>query len=407
MWTSSRPTAEALDDADQLAGLRARYDLPPGLIRLDGDSGGPLPRTAPARLRRFVDHRRDPHTAKPRGESDWRREARLAAAALAPLIGAAPDELSIAESTSISLFKGLLAAARLRPERPILAVGRDCFPADRYLARSAADFIGGRLHLLDSVDDLAALPPDQVAVVALSHTDVRSGAVRAAAATTAEIHRLGALVLWDLSGSAGALDVDLHAWGADFAIGCGHRFLGGGAGAPAYSFVAGHHRSRLPTGWCHAAGVPHPLADGFTGSVSTLSLCDLRTSLSILDGVSTAALAAKAAGLVELFLERLESFCPETRITVLPPPSGMSRGAQLTLLHPQAQRIAHALRARDVVVDYAEPDLIRLNFAPSWLRYVDIWEATEQLHATLHEVQRPADSEPGVVAPRGGFPRLA
>jgi kynureninase len=387
VWTNTRPTAEALDHADVLAGLRVRYDLPPGLIRLDGNSGGPRPRTAPARLRRFVEHRREPHTSCARGESEWRGEAQLAATSLAPLIGAAPGEITVAETTSINLFKALLAAARLRPDQPILAVGRECFAADCLLARSAADFIGGQLHLISSLDDLELLPPNQIAVVALSHTDVRTGAVRDGAAVTAEIHRRGALALWDLSHSAGALDVDLHGWDADLAIGCGHKYLGGGSGAPGYSFVADRHRGGFSNGVCTSAGVLHPLADGFTGSGSTLSVSELRSGLSILDGVSAAALATKTAGLVDFFLNRLNTFCADAEIEVVPPPPGLAPGAQICLRHDQAQRIADALFDRDVVVEYTEPDVLRLSFAPSWLRYVDVWEATEHLHSTLHEVQ--------------------
>ncbi|MDA3624915.1 aminotransferase class V-fold PLP-dependent enzyme [Saccharopolyspora oryzae] len=381
MWTSTRSTAEALDHADVLADLRVRYDLPPGLIRLDGDSGGPA-RTTTDRLRRFVMHRRGPHTGRPRGESDWRREARLAAIALAPLIGAAPKEITVGESTSINLFKALLAAARLRPGRSILAMGRDCFAADRFLAQSAADYIGGRLHLFDDISELAALPGDEVAVVVLSHTDLRTGAVRDSAAITSEIHRHGALALWDLSYSTGALNVDLRGWRADFAIGCGHRYLGGGAGAPAYSFVADRHNDAFPV--CTRAGVQHPLADGFTGTASTLSVSELRTGLSILTGIPAEALAAKTAGLVQLFLDRLDDFCADTKIDIVR--STSPTGSQLVLRHQHAEHIADALFDRDVVVEHAEPDLLRLSFAPAWLRYVDVWEAAEQLHATLHEV---------------------
>ncbi|PKW13734.1 aminotransferase class V-fold PLP-dependent enzyme [Saccharopolyspora spinosa] len=386
MWTSTRPTAETLDRADPLADLRIRYDLPPGVIHLDGSSGGPLPRTTPARLRRFVEHRWEQHTERPRGESDWRGEARLAAAALAPLIGAAPSEITVAETTSINLFKALLAAARLRPDRPVLAVGKDCFPADCWLAQSAAEFIGGRLHLFHSRDELDLLPWDEVAVVAASHTDERFGGVRDAAALTAEIHGHGSLVLWELSGSAGALDVDLHSWDADFAIGCGHRYLGGGAGAPSYCFVADRHRDAFSTGTCGTGGVLHPLADGLAGSGSSFSVAELCAGLSILDGVSPRALAAKAAGLVDFFLERLGDFCSDAQIEVATSSEELSRSAQITLRHDRAQRIADGLFDRDVLVDYAEPDLLRLSFAPSWLRYVDIWEATEQLHTTLHEI---------------------
>ncbi|MER7076581.1 Kynureninase [Saccharopolyspora kobensis] len=381
MWTSPRSVAEALDHADALADLRVRYDLPPGLIRLDGDSGGPL-RTTPARLRRFVMHRHGPHTGRPLGESEWRREARLVAIALAPLIGAAPKELTVGESTSINLFKALLAAARLRPGRRILAVGRDCFAADRFLAQSAADFIGGRLRLFNDVSELAALPADDVAVVALSHTDLRTGAVRDSAAITAEIHRRGALALWDLSHSAGALHVDLHGWQADFAIGCGHKYLGGGAGAPAYSYVASRHRGAFPV--CTTAGVLHPLANGFTGSASTLSVSELRTGLSLLAGIAVEELAAKTASLVKLFLDRLDSNCADTRIELLRPPG--PPGAQVVLRHERAQQIANALFDRDIVVENPASDLLRLHFAPSWLRYVDAWEAAEQLHSALHDI---------------------
>lgn len=379
VWTSIRTTAEALDDADVLAGLRLRYDLVPGVIRLDGHSGGPMPRTSPARLRRFVQHRWEPRSGRTSGEPEWRREARLAADALAPLVGSAAGELTVAESTSINLFKALVAAAELRPGRPVLAVGRDCFGIDRCLAQSAADHIGGRLQLIDGVDDLASLPLEKIAVVALSHVDLRTGAVRDAESITARIHGGGALTLWDLSHSAGALDVDLHGWGADFAIGCGHKFLGGSTTAPSFGFVAERHMASSPTG-----GLRHPLADGFAGPAATLAAAELRDVLANLDGVPVGALAAKTSGLVELFLERVGGFCPDAAIEVRT--AGSPRGAQVCLRHEQAQRIADLLSDRSVLVEFVEPDLIRFNFAPAWLSHVDVWQAAERLHATLHEI---------------------
>ncbi|MEB3369586.1 aminotransferase class V-fold PLP-dependent enzyme [Saccharopolyspora mangrovi] len=371
-----------------LAGLRLRYDLVPGVIRVDGHSGGPMPRTSPARLRRFVQHRWEPRSGRASGESDWRREARLAAGALAPLVGATAGELTVAESTSINLFKALVAAAKLRPGRPVLAVGRDCFATDRCLAQSAADHIGGRLQLIDGVEGLAALPVEEVAVVALSNVDLRSGAVRDAEPITAEIHRGGALTLWDLSHSAGALDVDLHRWNADFAIGCGHKYLGGSTTAPSFGFVAERHLEPSPTG-----GLRHPLAEGFAGPAATLAATELRDVLAILDGVPVSALEAKTTGLVELFLERIGEFCPEAAVEVRG--SGSQRRAQVCIRHDQAQRIADLLSDRSVLVEYAEPDLLRFNFAPAWLSYVDVWQAAERLHATLHEIGMSDFSEHG------------
>ncbi|MFC7342361.1 aminotransferase class V-fold PLP-dependent enzyme [Saccharopolyspora griseoalba] len=377
MWTSIRSTAEALDDADALAGLRLRHDLPPGLIRLDGCSGGPLPRTSPARLRRFVQHRWEPRSGRPPGESDWRRETRLAAVALAPLLGADAGEITIAESTSINLFKAMVTAARLRADRPVLAVGHDCFPTDHCLARSAAEHIGGELVLVDDADRLDGLPMDRVAVVALSHADLRTGAVRDAAALTAQIHRHGALALWDLTHSAGALDVDLHGWDADFAIGCGYKYLGGSATAPSYSFLA----DRLLAEEAH-----HPLIEHFAGPAAALAVSELRTVLSILDGVPAGALAEKARGLVGLFLEQIEEFCADIAVEVAGPPASATRGAQVCLTHPAAQRLADALSDRGVLAECAEPDLLRFHFPPAWLSHVEVWQAAEQLHSALHEV---------------------
>lgn len=374
VWTSIRSAAEALDDADVLAGLRTRYDLPPGLIRLDGHSGGPLPRAAPARLRRFVQHRWEPRSGRCPGEADWHREARLAAGALAPLLGADAGEITIAESTSINLFKAMVAAAGLRPDRPLLVVGRDCFPTDRCLARSAAEHIGGELVSIDDAGRLGELPMDRVAAVALSHADLRTGAVRNAAEITGEIHRHGALALWDLTHSAGALDVDLHGWDADFAIGCGHKYLGGSATAPSYSFAA----ERL-----HGEDLRHPLFEHFAGPAAALAATELRTVLSILDGVPGGALGDKARGLVGLFLEQLSEFCAEVAIDVADP---SARGAQLCLAHPAAQRLADALSDRGVLTECARSDLLRLHFPPAWISHVEVWQAAERLHSALHEV---------------------
>ncbi|GAA4863499.1 kynureninase [Saccharopolyspora cebuensis] len=369
-----------MDDADDLASLRAHYRLPPGVIHLDGGAGGPQPRTTPARLRRFVDHRPEPRAR--RGDGECRREARGAATALAPLIGAAPEEITFGEP-SITLFKALLAAARLRPHRRILALGRNCFAGDHYVAESAARFTGCTLHLLDHVDELADLPADQVVIVALAHTDP-TGAVRDAAALTSAIRERDALALWDLSYSAGALDVDLDAWGVDFAIGAGHRFLGGGAGAPSYCFVADRHRAR--TRVCGGGVVLHPLSSGFGDPSSALPLAELHAGLSVLRDVPPAALAAKTRGLVSLFLRRLDEHCPDAGIDVVPTPPGMPRGAQVLLRHPHAQRLGDALYNRGVLVEGVEPDRLRFSFAPSWLRHVDVWEATDELHGALHDV---------------------
>lgn len=370
MWTTTRTAATALDEEDPLAGLRSRYNPSPGAIHLDGNSTGPPTSGAAVRARRFVDHR----WARPSKEYGPHPESRLAARGLAPLVGAEADEIAIADSTSMNLFKALLAGARLRPRRSVLMVGRDCFPTDRYLARSAADLTDNDLVLLENADEL----PDVLegaAIVALSHVDSRSGAVRDTAATTERIHRAGALALWDLSNSAGALHVDLHAWDADFAIGCGDKYLGGGPGAPAYGFVARRHHPE-----------PTRTDTGIQTTSPTLSVSGFRESLSVLSGVSTSALQAKTSALVELFLARVTRYRDEFGIEVLDLPAGTSRGTQVVLRHRHAQHLVQGLFARGVVADFAEPDLLRFGFSPSWLGYVDVWEAVEELGEVLHEL---------------------
>lgn len=381
MWTSTRPAATALDSADALAGLRVRYELPPGLIRLDGNSGGAAPSRTSARLRKFAEHRWMESCAR-RFAPDWELEARTCAAKLARLIGAGECELTVAETTSVNLFKALVAASRLRPGHSALAVGRDCFASDHYLARSAAAYTGTELLLFD---DLAELPFDRVAVVALSHTDVRSGAVRDPVATTAALHEQGVLVLWELSESAGALDVDLHAWNADLAVGCGHRYLGGGPGAPAYWFVAERHQRELGGRDRGCDGVLSQAASGFSGAPSTLALSELRHGLSMLDGVSGAELEAKTGGLVSLFVDRL---LRAPGVEIVPPRRGRRRGPQVSLRHPRAQLVVAELFARGVVVDFVDPDLLRFSFAPSWLRYIDVWEAAEVVREVLEQLDR-------------------
>jgi kynureninase len=349
------------------------------VIHLDGSSGGPLPGATPARLRKFVEHRWDSKGTRPRVAGAWRSDSQDVAHGLAPLIGTDTVELTVSESASMNLFRALLAATRLRPDRPVLALGRDCLAIDRYLARSAACFAGCELRLIDSTRDIAEQLDERVAVVALAHADADSGALRDPAPITREVHRQGALALWDLSHSAGAVAVDLHAWDADLAIGCGHRYLGGGSGAPAFAFVAARHHAALTRSG--STGALNPLTGGFVGSPATLALSDLRLALSILDGIPAGKLEAKTSGLVTFFLHQLQQRCGDIEVIDIPP--GSKRGAQVSLRHPHARYLTQDLLGHGVLVEFAEPDQLRFNFAPSWLRYSDVGAAVDTLGACL------------------------
>lgn len=373
--TSTRADAAALDDADELADLRVRCGPSPGVIRLDGSSGGPLPRHSSGRLRRLVERSTGPH---PNGTTNGQqRETHLAASTLGGLLGATAEEISVVDSTSVGLFAALITAARLRPQRPTLAAGRDCLATDRYVVRSAAEFTGRRLRLISDLTELESTPPQQDALVALSHIDPHTGATRDLTTITGLVHRAGALALWDLSGTAGALDVDLHTAGVDFAIGSGYRYLGGGPGASAYLYTAAAHRRTAAPDEYRA---PHPLPAGRTGPPSDIRLAELRAGLDVLDGVPPAALETKVTGLVEVFLQQLaEHETPAREIT----PGRSARGSQVCLRHPRAPRLAQLLHERGVRTECVDPDVLRFNFAPAWLRYVDAWDAAGHLRAAL------------------------
>lgn len=396
---NTRNSAVEFDDADALACLRNRYDLRPGVIHLDGDGVGALGSGAPAGLRRFIEHRWDADSPRPRMEHDWRAEAAQATARLAPRIGATDDEITIADSVSMNLFRALLGAAHLRPDRSVLVMGRECFPTDRCLARSAAEFTGTELVLLDRMEQLPEVLDERTAVVALSHVDMVTGGVRDLPAVTASIHRSGALALWELSNSAGAVELRLDEWGADLAVGCGYKYLGGGPGAPSYGYVALRHHPeldrRLPRrGSDRTLGGMNPLTSGFAGAPPTLSISGFREGLAVLDEVSTPELQAKTSALVELFVGRLTEHGRADDLEVLAPAPDTSRGALVTVRHRHAQYVVQSLFARGVFADYVEPDLVRFGLSPAWLRFVDVWEAAEVLHEVLDEL-RTAGRRPG------------
>jgi kynureninase len=389
----SRAQAAELDRRDDLAGLRARFVLPDGLLYLDGNSLGALPVGVAERVAHVVEHEWGRRLIRSWNEAEWFTAHRRVAAALAPLLGAGADEVAVADSTSVNLFKLLVAAVRLRPGRPVLVVERGAFPTDVYLARSVAELTGGELRLIDSPAELPAALDERVAVVGLSEVDFRTGARWDAAATTAAIHAVGALALWDLSHSTGALDVDLTGWDADLAVGCGYKYLNGGPGAPAYCFVAARHADAVLTplpGW-HGHAEPFAMSPDYVpapgvgrlaaGTPPVLSLLALEQALEVLAGVPRAALEAKAHRLTSLFVELVDAHCPE--LAVVSPREPAARGSQVSLRHELAYPLIRALAQRQVIGDFRTPDIARFGFPPAYTRFVDVWDAVRLIRATL------------------------
>jgi len=393
-----RAEAEALDVADELAELRQRFVLPEGIIYLDGNSLGPLPRTVPERLAAVV--------AQEWGEgliTSWNRHGWIDAPlrvgdAIAPLIGALPGEVVVADSVSVNLFKLLAAALALRPGRRVILTEEENFPTDLYVAQGLVELLGDRAHLrVVERGQLEAALDGQVAVLTLSHVDFRTGEMHDLKRLTAAAHRAGALVLWDLSHSAGAVPVDLAGAGADLAVGCGYKYLNGGPGAPAFAYVARRLHDEIVSplrGWMgHAAPFqfssdyqPAPgAARLLAGTPPILSLVALAEGVATVATAGLPRLRRKSVALTELFIGLLERECGAWGFELASPRSPARRGSQVAWRHPHAFPIVQALIRRGVIGDFRAPNLLRFGFAPAYVRFQDVWDAVQHLRAVMEE----------------------
>ena len=389
--------AEQLDAADPLAGVRDRFHVPDGLVYLDGNSLGALPVGVREAIDDVVARQWGQDLITSWNTHDGWDAPRRVGARIARLVGAHEDEVVVADSTSANLFKALVAAARLRPGRSVLVIEPGNFPADLYVADSVAELLGLRVRRTEpgDVGALLAEAGDEVAVVSFSHVDYRTGRAHDMEGITAAVHDAGALAVWDLSHSAGALPVDLTGAAADLAVGCGYKYLNGGPGAPAYVMVARRHQEsvRSPlTGWTgHAQPFamegsyrPAPGIDRMrNGTPPVLSLLALDAALAAFDGVDMAAVRAKSLSLTSFFLELADEALTPLGFTAVTPREPSERGSQVSLRHQAAYGVVQALVARGVVGDYREPDLVRLGFAPLYLRHVDVVRAVEEMVAVV------------------------
>lgn len=387
---TSRADAEARDRAS--TGWRDRVLLPEGIIYLDGNSLGPVGRGVPERVAEVVQEEWSRGLIGSWNDADWSGLARRVGDRIAPLVGVAPGEVQVGDSTSVSLFKAMVAAARHRPDRTVLVIEEGTFPTDGYIAAGVADLLGLELRWCDRADPLASVD-DDVALVSLTHVDFRTGEMLDLAATTAAVHERGALMLWDLCHSTGAVPVDLTAAGADIAVGCTYKYLNGGPGSPAFTWVspALHDELRQPiTGWWgHAAPFamardyePAPGVTRWTsGTPPILALSTLHAALDAFEGITPAELRARSLSLTDYFIELLGERLPD--LEVVTPLEHERRGSQVSVRHPAAYGVVQALIARGVVGDFREPDIARFGFAPLYLTHADVHDAVDHLVLVL------------------------
>ncbi len=396
---TSRLTRDALaerDRRDPLAPCRELFHLPDGLLYFDGNSLGPPPLAVHAHLDDVARRHWGEGLVRSWNVHGWIDLPRRVAAKIAPLVGAGADEIAVGDSTSVNLFKLLAAALALRPGRRIVLSEDGQFPTDLYMAHGLGELLGGGVQQrLVPVEDLADALDGDVAVVCVSHVQFKSGLLVDMAALTRAAHDAGALVLWDLSHSAGALGVDLDGCGADLAVGCGYKFLNGGPGAPAFLYVARRHQeaARSPLqGWMGHADPfafdrryrPAPGVDRFLcGTPPILSLAALDAALDAFDGVDMDALRHKSLELGELMIELVLAECGGFGVELRSPRDAARRGSQVSFTHPEGYAVVRALIDRGVVPDFREVDVMRFGLTPLYLRYVDVWDAVEVLRDVL------------------------
>jgi len=393
----TREGAEALDASDELAFLREEFALPPGIVYLDGNSLGALPRAAAARVREVVDREWGESLVRSWNTHGWIELPARVAALLAPLIGAAADEVAVADSTSVNLFKLLAGALRLRPGRSVILSEQENFPTDLYVAQGLSALLDAVSLRLVPRAGLGKALDDSVAVLMLTHVDFRTGALHDMSEWTRAAHRVGALALWDLAHSAGALPVDLAGCEADLAVGCGYKYLNGGPGAPAFAFVAGCHQDGFETPLAGWMGHAEPFAFDpryrpaggiarlLCGTPPILSLAALECGVETISRAGIARLRHKSLALTDLFIRLVEQECPGADLGLASPREAERRGSQVALCHPEGYRVVQALIARGVIADFRTPDVLRFGFAPAYLRFSDVWDAVAALRAVMEQ----------------------
>jgi len=377
-----------LDSEDPLSAHRARFQLPQGVIYLDGNSLGALPKSVPQRLRKAVEVEWGDGLIRSWNDADWYPAPQRVGSRIARLVGAGARELIAADSTSVNLFKVLCAALRMRPGRKVILGEKDNFPTDAYIASGVSSLMGAQFRAVEASDVLDAID-ETVAIVSLTHVNYRTGRLYDMAAITARAHEVGALVVWDLCHTAGAMPCDLNGCGADFAVGCGYKYLNGGPGAPAFVFVAERHQEALDqplSGW-HGHAKPFEFVQQYqpatgidrmlVGTAPQLGLIALEEALHAFDDVDMAALRRKSERMTELFIELVDQELDG--FTVATPREATLRGSQVSLAHEHGYAIMQVLIERGVIGDFRAPNILRFGFAVLYLRFADVWDAVAQI----------------------------
>lgn len=387
----------ALDAADKLAEVRQAFSLNEGQVYLDGNSLGVLPKKAISRAYEVVEQQWGRDLITSWNKHHWIDLPVQVGEKIAPLIGAAPGQVICCDSISVNLFKLIACALSMQPGRHKVLSQKDNFPTDLYMVEGLASLLGQNNCELALVDEgaIEAALDDSVAVLLLTQVNFRTGKIHPMKKLTELAHQKGILVIWDLAHSAGALPVHLDQCRADFAVGCGYKYLNGGPGAPAFVYAAKRHHDKLKQplqGWMghrQPFAFDHQYEAGsgmqcfLVGTPPVVSMSILDEALNVFDGISMSVVRHKSVALCESFIELLKSKGLFKDFTLVSPENSDRRGSQVAIAHPQAYAICQALISKGVIADFRAPDVLRFGFTPLYTSFDDVWRAVNHLKDVL------------------------
>jgi kynureninase len=386
--------ADRRDAADPLAPMRQAFHLPEGVIYLDGNSLGAMPKRASARVRTVLEQEWAERLIRSWTEADWINLPLRVGDRIAPLIGARLGEVVVGDSTSVNLFKCLGAALALRPGRRVILTEQDNFPTDNYIVEGVARSQGMEIRYVPAGTDPREVLDESVAVVLLTQVNYRTAAMHDLAALTAAAHRVGAVMIWDLSHSVGVMPLDVRGAAVDFAVGCTYKYLNGGPGAPAFTYVAPVHAASVAqplSGWM-GHKTPFAFAQHYEpgaairrylcGTPQILSLAALDESLAVWDGVDMAVVRQKSLAMTQLFMDLVERLCAGYGLEIFTP-RGPQRGSHVSIAWAHGYPVIRAMIERGVIGDFRAPNLMRFGFAPLYGSYAEVAEAVRILQEIL------------------------
>jgi kynureninase len=390
-----------LDQNDAIAHLRDQFNLPQNVIYLDGNSLGAQPKAAMARAQQVIQQEWGNDLIRSWNSAGWFDLPSRLGDLLAPLIGAKPAEVVVTDTTSINLFKALAAALQMQeskhPTKKIIISERSNFPTDLYMVQGLTDWLnlGYELHLVDKPEQLKSAINKDTAVVLLTQVNYRTGELLDMHELTEHAHAQGAITIWDLCHSVGALPIDLNGCKADMAVGCSYKYLNGGPGAPAFIWVAQRHLANfshpLSGWWGHAS--PFAMHESFTptptirralcGTQAIISLALVETGLEVFKQTDMEAVRKKSLALTDLFMQIIDEQCAPHGLKLITPRNHAQRGSQVSYMHPHAYPLIQALIKRGIIGDYREPSVMRFGFTPLYTSFVDVWNAADAMRDML------------------------